>query len=461
VPWPERSAPLFGEDFTKNPSACYERLRRDFGPVAPVTLEETGALRGYLVLDHAHQLDILHNRSQVWSRDSRWYRDLADGVLPADHPLIPQFAYRRSRLCSEGEEHERRAGPGNHALAELDQIGTRELIEDLAGQLIDTFPAGGQIDVLRDYALQLPLLVTMRLMGMDEDSALAAGNAIHEVLSAGPGAHQAAAELDGIMRALVAAKQQDPGPDLVSWMHHHNQRLGNGMDLAEMCEDVWLQILATRGASTTWICNTVLELLTNPELNADVGAGRWAMAEAMNHVMWTNAPVQNLIGRWATRATTLGPYAINAGDMAILSLGAASGDPALRGLSADVSRSNKAHLAWSAGIHGCPAPARELGTLIVRTALEILWERLPGLRLAVARDELGWELPYNARMPTALPVTFPPPPAPPKEQPWAQRQPSFISSPPRPTSTETKARPSGRQGRLPRWRSLVAWWPRR
>lgn len=463
TPWPARSAPLYGQNFASDPFSYYESLRKTFGPVAPVALEETGAFRGYLVLDHAYQLEILQNRGHVWTRDSRWYRDFAEGALPP-HPLIPQFAYRRSRLYAEGMEHARLSGPGNKALAELDLLRTRDLIEDLAEQLITSFfPEGpaewNQVDILDRYALQLPLLVMMRLMGMDEGSALATGTAIHEMLSGGPGAQRAAAELDSRMRALVEEKQRDPGPDLVSWMHHFNRSTQPELDTHQLSEDVWLQIVAGRGASTTWICNTVLELLTNPELNSDVIAGRCQMEEAMNRVMWVNAPIQNLIGRWATQDTTLGGYPVNCGDMAIICLGATGADPTMLSAGFDVSRTNRSHLAWGAGSHGCPAP--DLGTLIVRTGLEVLWNRLPGLRLAVPKERLSWDLPYVARSPTALPVTFPLPPTPPMNgQQWTAQH-SFISNPPRPISTERKAQPSEPQGRLPLWRSLVAWWPKR
>lgn len=465
APWPDHSAPLYGQDFAQDPFSYYARLRDTYGSVAPVTLEETGAFRGYLVLDHATQLEILQNRSHEWTRDSRWYRDLAEGVLPPDHPMIPQFAYRRSRLYAEGMEHTRMSGPGNKALAQINTLRARDLVEDLSDQLITAFfrdappSEHNVVDILEHYALQLPLLVMMRLMGMDEGSALATGDAIYEMLSGGPGAQRAAGELDARMRALVTEKQHSPGPDLVSWMHHHNRNQQQPLDAHELSEEVWLQIVAGRGASTTWICNTVLELLTHPQLNADVITGRCPMDEAMNRVMWVNAPIQNLIGRWATRDTKLGPYVLNAGDMAIICLGATGTDPAMRSTSADISRTNKSHLAWGAGSHGCPA--RELGALIVRAGLEVLWSRLPGLRLAVPEEELTWNLPYIARSPTSLPVTFPQPPMTPRiGQQWTG-QPSFMSNPPRQISTEEKAPRSEPQGRLPLWRSLVAWWPKR
>ncbi|WP_243745187.1 cytochrome P450 [Streptomyces hainanensis] len=471
TPWPPRSAPLFGPEFTRDPLAYYEALRRDFGPVAPVTLDESGAFRGYLVLDHVYQLEILRNQGQVWARDSRWYRDLAEGALPLDHPLVPQFAYRRSRLNAEGAEHTRMAAAGNQALGELDLVRTRDLVEDLAHQLVDAFlpradadeadgaappPEAIEVDVLAAYALQLPLLVMMRLMGMDEGAALATGNAIHEMLSGGPGAQRAAAELDELMLALVTGKREDPGPDLVSWILHHNR--DSGLDEHELREEVWLQIVAGRGASTTWICNTLLELLSNDDLYADVLANRCSMDEAMNHVMWVNAPIQNLFGRWATQPTRIGPYRLDVGDMAIVGLGASG--MTMRSAGLDVSRTNNAHLAWGGGNHGCPA--RDLGRLIVRTGLEVLWDRLPGIDLAVPREKLTWDLPYVARSPAALPVTFPRPSAEPKDATrWTASSTPFTSSPPPATSTEERERPSERPGRLPRWRSLVAWWPKR
>ncbi|MFB4194413.1 cytochrome P450 [Streptomyces carpaticus] len=493
-PWPERSSwpdhlyPLHGPDFARDPFTYYDNLRRHVGPVVPVSLEESHSIRGYLVIDHAIQLDILRNQRQIWTRDPRWYRDLAEGALPAGHPLIAQFAYRRSRLCSEGAEHAQLSGPGNKALARLDMLRTRDLIEELADQLIDSFFPDGQpadvneIDILDRYALQLPLLVLMRLTGMEEHSALTAGTAIQEMLSGSAGAQRAAEELAVLMSDLVEHKRKEPGADLVSWMHHYNAS-GEAEPLTarELSEDIWLQIVAGRGASTTWICNTVLELMTNERLNEDVIAARCSMDQAMNHVMWTNAPIQNLIGRWATEPTWLGGYRIGTGDMAIIGLGASGADPAMRAVGLDTSRTNNAHLAWGAGTHGCPAPARELGALIVRTGLERLWDRLPHMELAVPEERLDWAMPHIARMPTALPVRFPRPPA---DQPngeseeWTvtstprpaatepippqqQHTSPFTSSPPRTISTAGKDEPSGPRGLLPRWRSLVAWWPKR
>ncbi|MFD7509132.1 cytochrome P450 [Streptomyces sp. NPDC059853] len=488
APWPERSSspehlyPLHGPDFARDPFTYYDNLRRHVGPVVPVSLEESHSIRGYLVIDHSLQLDILRNQRQIWTRDARWYRDLAEGAVPAGHPLISQLAPRRGRLCAEEPEHAQLSGPGNKALARMDMLRVGDLIQDLADQLIDSFVPEGppaetvEVDILRQFALPLPLLVLMRLTGMDERDALTSGSALHAMLSGAAGAPHTAGELAALMGQLVDARTKEPRADLVSWMLHFNQ--DGALTPAELSEDVWLQITVGHGASTAWICNTLLELMTNKRLSEDVAADRCSMDQAMNHVMWSNAPVQNIIGRWATEPTWLGGHRLDVGDMAIVGLGASGADPVRRAVGLETSRTNNAHLGWGAGTHGCPAPARELGALIVRTGLERLWDRLPDMELAVPRERLDWVLPHLARTPAALPVRFPRPMAEPAHAepesgapapgspataaaPQPERHSPFPSGPPRAASAAGRDEPAGPRGLLPGWRALVAWWPGR
>jgi hypothetical protein len=86
----------------------------------------------------------------------------------------------------------------------------------------------------------------------------------------------------------------------------------------------------------------------------------------------------------------------------VVSLAAANTDPTL---TTDQRAGNRAHLAWSAGPHNCPAqsPAR----LIAAVAVEKLLDRLPDVELAVPVEELTWRPGPFHRALTALPVTFP------------------------------------------------------
>ncbi|MGK5501480.1 hypothetical protein ACSNOF_26740, partial [Streptomyces sp. URMC 125] len=65
---------------------------------------------------------------------------------------------------------------------------------------------------------------------------------------------------------------------------------------------------------------------------------------------------------------------------------------------------NRAHMAFGAGPHTCPA--REQARLITRTAVTVLRERLPDMRLAVPEDRLVWASSPWTRGLAALPVRF-------------------------------------------------------
>ncbi len=70
----------------------------------------------------------------------------------------------------------------------------------------------------------------------------------------------------------------------------------------------------------------------------------------------------------------------------------------------DVTRSDNRHLAFGRGSHYClGAP---LARLEAEIALETLFRRLPGLRLAVPPAELEWRATPTFRRVVALPVSW-------------------------------------------------------
>ena len=128
----------------------------------------------------------------------------------------------------------------------------------------------------------------------------------------------------------------------------------------------------------------------------------------MNEVLWEDTPTQNVAGRWAARDTHLGGRHIRAGDLLLLGLAAANGDPQVRTDGSALTGGNHAFLSFGHGEHRCPYPAPLLADVIARTAVETLLERLPDLVLAVDPEELTWRPSIWMRGLTALPVEFTP-----------------------------------------------------
>ncbi|MBQ1163029.1 cytochrome P450, partial [Streptomyces sp. A73] len=113
-------------------------------------------------------------------------------------------------------------------------------------------------------------------------------------------------------------------------------------------------------------------------------------------------------GRWAARDTRLGGHTIARGDMLLLGLAGANGDPAAHTPHSanGLRNSNFAHFAFSHGEYQCPFPAQELAEIIARTGIEVLLDRLPDLELAVAPRALARRPSPFLRGMTVLPVRF-------------------------------------------------------
>jgi cytochrome P450 len=69
----------------------------------------------------------------------------------------------------------------------------------------------------------------------------------------------------------------------------------------------------------------------------------------------------------------------------VVSIAGCNSDPEIAG---GDRTGNRAHLAWGAGPHACPATA--LGYSIAQCAIDQLLDALPELELAVPADELQW-----------------------------------------------------------------------
>ena len=79
----------------------------------------------------------------------------------------------------------------------------------------------------------------------------------------------------------------------------------------------------------------------------------------MNEVLWEDTPTQNVAGRWASRDTHLGGRHIRSGDLLLLGIAAANGDPWVGPLRASSSRRVAAPISSSragvASIGGAPS----------------------------------------------------------------------------------------------------------
>ncbi|WP_408649056.1 cytochrome P450 [Streptomyces poriticola] len=386
---------MFGAEFAADPMASYTRLRAH-GCVAPV--EIAPGVHAWLVTGYETALEVLRSPER-YSKDPRRWRALADGSVPADSPVVPMMMYRPNALWTDGQEHSRLRGAITDSLGRVDPDALRGYVEHSADTLIDRIGPRGKADLLSEYGAVLPLLVFNQLFGCPPDIGDKLVDGMSGIFDADADAEKANAVLTEGVAELVALKRREPGPDLSSWLMAHPARLTD--------EEMMHQLVLLMGAGTepqqNLICNGLRLLLSDERFAGDLAGGSMPVDDAIDEVLWTDPPLANYAIHYPVQDVELDGNLLRAGTPVLISLAAANTGT---GLAYDRRRGNRAHLAWSAGPHTCPAkgPAH----LIAATALEKLLDRLPDIELDVPVEALRWRQGPFHRALAALPVRFPP-----------------------------------------------------
>ncbi|WP_151478197.1 cytochrome P450 [Streptomyces albicerus] len=384
---------MYGPEFAADPAATYGKLRAH-GNTAPVELAP--GVRATLVTGYEAALHVLRS-PETFSKDPRRWRDLADGTVAPDSPVVPMMMYRPNALFTDGEEHRRLRGAITDSLARVEPNTLRGYVERSADTLIDLMAPRGRADLLGEYAQVLPLLVFNRLFGCPPDL----GERLVEGMSGifdGVDAEKANELLTVTLLDLIALKRARPGPDMTSWLMAHPA----GLTDEEMIHELVVLMGAGTEPQQNLIANSLRLLLSDDRFAGSLGGGSLPVEDALDEVLWTDPPMANYAVHYPKRDVVYEGTLLREGDPVVVSLAAANTDPALTN---DQRAGNRAHLAWSAGPHNCPAqsPAR----LIAAVAVEKLLDRLPDVELAVAVDELEWRPGPFHRALASLPVRFP------------------------------------------------------
>ncbi|MFD4791132.1 cytochrome P450 [Streptomyces sp. NPDC058459] len=376
--------PLDSAEFAANPHAYY-RYMRELGPTAPVTIAP--GVEATLVTDYNAALELLQD-STTFRKDSRRWRALNEGRVSPDSPVLPLLAYRPNAMFTDGAEHVRLRQAITDSFARVSNKRLAGMVSQAAQFLINQFSARGSADLLRDYAQQLPLYVFNELFGCPAEI----GDRVLFGISGmfdGVNAEQASQVLLGAVGELVALKRARPGEDITSYLMQHPAQLND----EELAHTLVLLLGAGGEPEGNLIGNSFYTMLTNEEF-----ARFGQFDRALDDTLWRNAPMSNYAPHYPVDDTDVAGDKVHAGELVLVSFGAANTALADRG--ADT----RGHLAWSAGPHACPSkdPAR----LIALTGLETLFNALPDVELAVPADSLTWRPgPFNRAL-ASLPVRF-------------------------------------------------------
>ncbi|MDC2959756.1 MULTISPECIES: cytochrome P450 [Streptomyces] len=394
--------PLGGPRFQTEPARLYREMRREHGAVTPVVLD--GGVPAWLVLGY-RELHQVTGDPVLFSRDSglwnQWDR------IPADWPLLPMIGRGQpSILYTVGERHRERAAMISDALEAVAPSELRGHAEKFADGLIDAVCGRGEADVVTEYAMLLPVRVLARLFGFPDEQGPGLVTALNDMIDGRERALAGQTHLAGSMARLVAERKAHPADDVVSRMLADRSGFGD----EEIVQDLMVMMAAGHQPTADWIGNSLRLMLTDERFAASLFGGRNSVADAMNEVLWEDAPTQNVAGRWAARDTQLGGRRIRAGDLLLLGLQGANSDPQVRTDGSALTGGNSAHFSFGHGEHRCPFPAQEIAEVIARTGIEVVLDRLPDIDLAVPAESLTRRPSPWLRGLSRLPVRFTPVP---------------------------------------------------
>ncbi|MFF3357259.1 cytochrome P450 [Streptomyces sp. NPDC002917] len=388
---------FYGPEAERDPAGLYDRLRAEHGTVAPILLH--GDVPAWLVLGHSENLHLTRTPSQ-FSRDSRRWRALQDGSVAPDHPLAPIFTWQPVCVFADGDTHERLRGAVTDSMARIDHRGVRRHINRFSNRLVNDFCQEGRVDLVSQFAEQLPMMVMCAILGMPEEYNDRMVQAARDMTRGTATAVASNAYVVAALSRLVQRRRTEPAADFATWLVEHPA----GMTDTEVTEHLRLILIAAYEATANLIANVLRMVLTDPRFRARLSGGHMTVPEAVEQTLWDEPPFTAVFGRWAVGDTELGGQRIREGDALIVGIAPANTDPVVRpDLTANM-EGNRAHLAFSGGPHECPG--QDIGRAIADVGVDALLMRLPDLELAVDESRLQWIGNIMSRHLVELPADF-------------------------------------------------------
>lgn len=393
---PGGAVDLMDPAVTADPYVAYGRLREQ-APTATVTM--MGSPPAVLATRYDDVRTVLTDPRFVTDPALAGGPDTRETIMeqmevPAD---VADYLLR-TILTVDGAEHTRLRRLVSRAFTVRRVAALRPRVEEITAALLDQVAAAGAggapVDLVEALAYPLPITVICELVGVPEADR-AQWHEWGSVLTTmdrertGPALRAAIAHV----HALVDARRAEPTDDLISALVAAQEEDGDRLSDREMVTMIFAIVMAGHETTAHLLSNGALALLGAPDQLAALRADPAGWPAAVNELMRARGPVQFTQLRYPTVDVELGGTAIPAGTPVIAGLLPANHDPRAfdRPDELDLARPTgrgEGHVGFGQGAHYClgAALARQEGEV----GLRMLFERFPGLRLAVPADEVVW-----------------------------------------------------------------------
>ncbi|MFE7813602.1 cytochrome P450 [Streptomyces sp. NPDC057433] len=379
----------------------YEELRAEHGPVAPALLHDDVPV--WVVLGHTENLHMVRTPAQ-YTRDSRIWSPLRDGLVKPDHPLMPHIAWQPMCAHAEGDEHQRLRGAIDFALSTVDFRSLRRHINRCTQRLVNRFCEVGEAEVVSQYAEHLPMAVMCHILGMPDEYNDRMVESARDMLRGTETAIASNAYVMDALGRLTARRRLEPQDDFASHLITHPAELTDD----EVREHLRVVLIAAYESTANLLANVLRTVLVDPRFRAQLNGGQMTVPEAVEQLLWDEPPFSTIFAYFAKQETELGGQRIRRGDGLLFAPAPANVDPRVRPDPTAHMQGNRSHLAFSGGPHECPG--QDIGRAIAEIGVDALLMRLPDLELDVDDEDLRHTESIASRHLVELPVRFTPRP---------------------------------------------------
>lgn len=338
-------------------------------------------------------------------------------ALPCSAPLLERESlwqvFSKWPLLIDPPDHTRIRSSVSKAFTRSAISVLAPFIQETTDRLIDEVISRGQMDLVRDLATPLPIVVISRLLGIrieNPEQFRTWSKSVADATDMGqsPDVYDKAMHL---MKGIVAQlrdefrdKRRQPEADLVSSLLASMEG-GEGIDEDELISLCTMLMFAGQETTIDAIGNSVLALLQHPDQMQLLRDDPGLLPGAVEELLRFNSPVQMSSIRVAAEEVNIGNRQLHKGDHVMAVLGAANRDPERfeDPDRLDIMRTiGTRDVIFGQGIHICLGA--HLARMEIQIVLGTLLRRLRSIQLQ--SKQLHWRSNVVFRGLTSLPVSF-------------------------------------------------------
>jgi cytochrome P450 len=285
----------------------------------------------------------------------------------------------------------------------------RPFVQHAVKELLDAAEAQGHMDVMKDLATPLPVLVIAQMMGVPQEDRPYVRELAEKLLYIGRGEYDRMRILTEGMRGmleyvspLVDERLVNPGDDFISVLAQGEKQ--GVFTRHQVLVNTSLLLLAGHETTINLLCNGTLAFLRHPAqwalLKQDpAGLAKRATEECLRY----DAPVKS-IQRIAAQDVEMRGKVLHKDDRIRWFITSANRDPEVFAQPGtfDITRDPNPHVAFGSGVHHCLGAT--LARLEGQEVFKALAERFPDLHLAT--EELAYQPSITFRSLKSLPVIW-------------------------------------------------------